>query len=103
MNIQSAIPIIEQEWDLEDGALGRLRMGSFDADKIQRLIKTLEAIEIEETEMTLDKRFVRLTWYMPLFMTWQQQCVESQGGDGQALERATSEVEGLLEKLLGVP
>src|SRR5947207_3160048 len=103
MNMQSMVPSIEQEWDLEEGFLGKLRMGSFDADRFERLIKTLEAVEVEETETVLDRRFVGLTWYIPQFMTWQQQRIEAQGGDAGDLELAKSKIEGILEKLLGVP
>lgn len=103
MEMKAAVAMIEREWDLDDGFLGKLRMGSFDPDRFQRLLGTLEAVEIDENITTLDRRFVGLTWFIPQFMAWQQQRIAAEGRDTRAVEDAEIQIESILGKLLGYP
>lgn len=46
MEMKSVIEMLEGEWDLENGFLGKLRHGEFDASGSERLIGILKSIEL---------------------------------------------------------
>ena len=102
MEMQSVIAQLEQEWEQPGGFLGNLRMGIFDPAGFERLAKILESVEIGDTG-TIDRRFVSLTWYIPIFMGWQRERLQEKGGDVRELEIATNRILGELERILGVP
>lgn len=102
MNIQSAIDELEKEWDLEAGFLGNLRQGIFSTEKLERLLNTLQTIELSDLKQ-LDRRFVSLTWYIPVFMIWQREDFVKQNKDIFELDLAINKVEGQLEIILGIP
>lgn len=102
MDAASAIPRLEKEWEQLDGFLGRLRLGSFDPDGLERLVNILQSIELTDATK-LDRRFVELTWYIPLFMSWQRERVQEGGGDAREVDIATNKVLTLLHGILGIP
>jgi hypothetical protein len=99
---QSIIQDIEKEWDLDVGFLGGVRQGNFRSDRLERLIGILQSVECTSS-ISLDKRFVSLTWYIPIFLTWQKERYIEQGMDISELNQAINRIEELLEKILGVP
>lgn len=101
MDVASLISRLENEWDYGVGFFGRLRKGDFDPSGLRRLLGTVELI-VPEGE-SINRRIVSLLWYMPLFMAWQKDRVQEAGGDAAGLERATNEIQSLVEKVLGVP
>jgi len=94
---------MDQEWDLEEGCLGQLRLGQFDLDKFERLIWTLEDIQVDDAADALDRRFVAVTWYIPLFISWQIERCQAQGEDVQPLLLIAARIQNQIERLLGVP
>jgi len=102
MNINHVLCVLEQEWDFEDGFLGRLRCGEFEVAGLHRLLAVLETISLNDSE-DINRRLVSLLWYMPLFMEWQKERVQEEGGDRLALENAINQVQTQVERLLGVP
>lgn len=93
---------LEKEWDLSSGFFGRLRTGLFDPDGFERLIKILESVDLQHEE-TINRRLVSLTWYIPIFMTWQRDRIIENGYDARSLELAINRVHAVLERLLGIP
>lgn len=92
---------LEKEWNLESGFLGMLRRGHFDEAAYERLLATLRRVQTPPDK--LSARFVALTWYIPIFMTWQRdRCVAAGYGDGR-FDNAVSTVTSSLEDILGVP
>lgn len=102
MNTGLLTDLLEQEWAKDSGFFGKLRVGIFDHDGLERLQRLLEKLSVEKQER-FDKRLVSLIWYIPLFMTWQIERVEENGGDTQPLEKGINKIQTLLEEILGVP
>lgn len=65
------------------------------------LPRLLNRVDIGEG--ALDPRFVSLTWYMPLFITWQRERCEERGCDMTMFDRAVDDITNLTQSLLGVP
>jgi len=102
MNLDSVIANLEAEWALESGFLGRIRGGNFDAELLDRLVRVLEGIDAHpDTEM--NRRLVSLLWYMPLFMHWNGERIQSAGGDLIEFDKAANRIESAVERILGVP
>jgi hypothetical protein len=99
---KTVIEDLENEWNQTNGFLGNLRRGIFDSTRAERLIKTLEDVKIEAGEM-LDQRFVSLVWFIPLFVTWQQDRVLENGGDIKQFTAVADQLTTLVERILGVP
>lgn len=89
---------IEAEWDLENGFLGKLRAGDFDRATCQRLLETLSKVE---PEGTLDRDFVRLVWYIPIFMEWNRERVAADSL--KDYEKAANKILAEVERILGIP
>ena len=102
MDIQSLINRLEREWDLEQGFLGKLRMGILDVDDFSRLKETLESIDFK-AETIVNRRIISLLWYIPLFMHWQRERFADDDKKLQFLDRAINEATSILENILGVP
>ena len=101
-DIQRINQLLEVEWDLSEGFLGRLRGGYYDHTGFLRFEQLLQSIRLDE-DKPLDRRFVALTWYVPLFMSWQRERVKEVSGSTKELDAAITKIHNLLEKLLGVP
>jgi hypothetical protein len=102
MDPDLVIPALEREWAQPDGFFGRLRMGVFDSDGFERVVRLIKSIHIDD-RLVIDRRLVSLTWYMPLFMLWQRESLNARGMSAQELDRACNHVEDLVENLLGLP
>lgn len=102
MDTASVIADLEREWDFDSGFFGRLRRGDCDRTSLNRLIRTLDLID-PQGDTTINRRVVSLLWYMPIFMGWQVERVQEAGGDVAELDKATNQVQNLVEKILGVP
>lgn len=103
MDIQSINSLLENEWDLSTGFLRSLREGNFNRDSQERLVNILKAIKIEENTPVIDRHLVRLTWFIPLFMTWQIERMREEGRDTRDVTEAMHEILNLLYEILGVP
>jgi hypothetical protein len=107
MQLQEAIEQLDKEWELETGFFGLLRSGVFDQEGAERVISVLQALASDVSQDRapgiLDRRLVELTWFMPLFMSWQRRRIEQLGGDLRAFDDTMDAVESLLIRILGVP
>jgi hypothetical protein len=101
MTSEEAIRVLEREWDLDSGFLGRLRQGEFDATTFEHFEELLGRLPTKGD--MLDARLVALTWYVPLFMTWQRERCLANGSDVAAFDKAVNRATCLVEEALGVP
>jgi hypothetical protein len=102
MNPDIVVKQLEGEWENPKGFLGKLRIGIFEKAESERLEKILKSINLGEQKY-IDRRLVALTWYIPMFMTWQIERVHEQSGNVRELEIAINKIQGLLEDILDVP
>lgn len=102
MDIKTAIPKLEQEWERPGGFLGDLRTGHFCEEGFLRVLDILRSVDTTNLDK-LDKRFVELTWFIPTFMSWQRERVQESGGDVKILDSAVQQVTELLYQVLGAP
>lgn len=101
-NIQRWIQLLEAEWSKSDGFLGLAREGQFDPKDGDKFTEKLKAIKLSDDNI-LDRRFVSLLWYIPLFLSWQRERVAENGGDVVSFEKIKNEVQAIVEDILGVP
>jgi hypothetical protein len=102
MNHEKQIDIVESEWSCEDGFFWQLRQGKFTSADFERAMERLSSISITEEE-PLPRRLVSLLWYIPLFMQWQVDRIQENGGDVTAYKMAITAMTNEVERLLGVP
>ncbi|MFN8418890.1 MAG: hypothetical protein U0528_06565 [Anaerolineae bacterium] len=105
MDIATAIQKLEVEWEMVEGEgfFGQLKYGYFfDEDGFQRVQKILNSVEIPEGEL-LDKRFVEVTWFIPIFLLWQRPAWVQDRKDTEPLDRAIDYFSGRLTTILGLP
>jgi len=95
----SVVDLIDAEYDLEDGFIGRLRSGTFDQAGADRLIAALRALDLGDGP--IERRLVSLLWYLPIIIEWQKERVPE--ADLQKVEILLGEVIGILETTLGAP
>jgi hypothetical protein len=102
MDTAPFVAALEREWELDDGFFGQLRQGRFDIERLNRLIRVLDAIDLED-DFTVDRRLVSLLWYVPPFMEWQKERIGEAGGDLVEFEKAINQVLTSIERILGIP
>lgn len=101
MTIAEIIEKLEAEWDT-NGFFDRVRNGDYDAIRGQAVLAVLRAIKIGDEDV-VPKRLVSLLWYLPSFLSWQTERIAERGGDRAAYGRFVTEVENILQDVLGVP
>lgn len=99
--MQSLIDKLDQEYDREVGFLGQLRMGLFDEVGEKRLLDLLASLDLGSGP--IDRRLVQLLWFMPIFIQWQKERFELNGGDVKRVEGTLNSVVSILEDVVGVP
>jgi len=62
----------------------------------------LSAIDVNDST-AIPRRVVSMLWYMPLFMSWQNEQVSESGIDRQSFELAANRIQEQIERILGVP
>lgn len=102
-DVAELIKALEAEYNLDNGFLGQLRQGFFDASGLDRLIAILASIE-PTNESTIDRRLVALLWMIPTLMSWQVPRVADRGGNVVQLQHGIDKVEEILmNSVLGTP
>jgi hypothetical protein len=100
--VKDLINRLDDEWDQDDGFLGRLRAGLFDREGYERFLGLVRSIETKGD--VFDRRLVELLWFVPLFMEWQTERLERTSGMSRDEFRTyKNEVVDLFFKVLGVP
>ena len=102
MDTQTAIEQLNREWESQNGFLGKARYRTFDSDGLDRLIQTLESIDVEDKDY-LDRRLVSLLWFIPIFLEWQKPSFREVEKETQSLDSAINRIMPLLYKILGIP
>lgn len=102
MEISDAIRALGEQWDIPDGFFYRLRQGDYDPRGTVVVESILRSLAIDE-DMLLPRRFVSLTWWIPMFMEWQIERVREAGGDAEAVRAGSVRLRNVLEEVLGVP
>ena len=102
MTYEREIEALESEWSPDDGFFWRIRQGRFDHAKFQGALQKLAILSIAE-EAELPRRLVSLLWYIPIFMQWQVEQVQENGGDATAYAKAITAMTNEVERLLGLP
>jgi len=93
---------IEAAWEVEDGAMWKLRQGEVDAAQIEALLGILEKIQVAENDM-LPRRFVSFVWYLPIFFEWPRERVAERGADMKVFQTPANRTVAVVQRLLGVP
>ena len=93
---------LDLAWDPDQGPLGKLRQGVFDAELADRYVDLLNSIEITEGEC-LHQDFVRLLWFAPLFAEWQIERAVKSGADQQAVSNFCDLVRERVMEVFGTP
>ena len=101
MNTTEILERLEREWDITDGFFGSLRDGFLRLERYDGVLEALRSIEVSGDNINRD--IVRLIWFIPRFMSWQDEGVREKGGDTKRLEQMTNEIEALLFEILGMP
>lgn len=101
MTEAESIESLEREWSPPDGFMFVLRQGLFDPFAYERVLALLRSLP--ELGEVVSRRLVSLLWYLPTFVSWQQERVMEAEGDLAALARAEVEIRNEVERLLGVP
>ena len=102
MNYDQQIELLESEWSPDDGFFWRVRQGTFDHAEFERALRKVATLAIPE-DAELPRRIVSLLWYIPLFMQWQVERVQENGGDTVAYAKAITAMTNEVERLLGLP
>lgn len=97
-----ALEALDLAWDDESGFLGLLRAGEFNREAGEAYIRLLNSIEVEEGE-PLNRDFVRLVWFAPIFMEWQIERTVERGANRVDLENVTDQIRERVMEILGVP
>jgi hypothetical protein len=100
---RATIQNLEAEWSKPDGFFWMLREWQFHQDAFHRLLKTIQNIHIPEESADIDRDLVRLLWFSPTFLSWQQERVAAEGSDSATLDEAISRLVEALYGVLGVP
>jgi hypothetical protein len=100
MDFAQTIDRLETEWD-DQGFLGQLRQGQFDAEHAKNFLELLRSIIISDDEL-LPKRLVALLWYIPSFLSWQTERVQPNVNAKDYLQFCT-DAHNILESVLGFP
>ena len=103
MYYEDAILKIESEWEPENGFFWRLRQGLFAEEDFDRVLAKVSSVSIPSDDTLIPKRLVSLIWYIPLFMTWQQERVELAGSDAESYSKAITEMTNEVTRVLGFP
>ncbi len=95
--------ILEAEWFEPNGFLFKARQGVFEVTQGMNFISMLEGMKPPQNATTIDRRFVALLWYVPLFLHWQRERIAEKGGNVPAFIQLINRVHAVVEEILGVP
>lgn len=90
---------LESAWDR--GFLWDLRQGSWEASRADEFLSALRSAKLTEQEF-VPRRLVSLLWYIPLFLSWQDERVSGFIKRDDYL-RYVNQVTNEVERLLGLP
>ena len=89
--------LLEDEWEPKTGFFGKLKLKGFDKEGYQRVETLLRRIDPKSE--TLERRLVSVSWFIPLFMSWQ----DAPGLEQGEYKNYCNRLEQLVMKGLGLP
>ncbi len=95
---------LDKEW-LEGGFLYKLRNLEFDVSGYMRfegLLHTAKQVD-NQTSDAINRRFVRLLWFVPQFVEWQIERLIDAGADPDVVKGAANNIRELVGQILGEP
>lgn len=99
------LKILEGHWS-EEGFLHGLRYRTYHKEKGISLLENLRVIDFGDRK-SLNRRFVQLTWMIPLFLEWRIKDFEGNNllshEDFLEMKKLCSEVTNEVERILGYP
>jgi hypothetical protein len=98
MKADNLVVALENEYDPEEGFIGRVRYGGFDEPQLIRLIGVLTKCPSIDVASP-DPRMIKLVWYMP----WIAQRLTAEGAKADDLQHARDQIFREVERILGVP
>lgn len=102
MTTTQIVEILNLAWD-EQGCLGKIRNYKFDPTGFEELLSKLNSVNASDTDIVLDREFVRLLWFIPLFLTWQWERANETETYAPQLEVFVNRFTEVVFKLLGTP
>ena len=93
---------LDLAWDQDEGFLGMLRTGRFSQLAGEQYLELLTSIEIEEG-VHLHPEFVRLVWFVPIFLEWNEERAVERGADKVLVGQFVNLVRERIIELLGAP
>ncbi|MEM9103531.1 MAG: hypothetical protein AAGB12_14540, partial [Pseudomonadota bacterium] len=98
------LSLLEKEWsmDNEQAFFVLLRERIFSESGFERVLDLLYSIDFSSQTM-IDRRWVALLWYMPIFIEQQMEGLVYQGAKKEKLEHARCKIVNRLEEILGLP
>ncbi|MEV0617383.1 hypothetical protein AB0I81_28945 [Nonomuraea sp. NPDC050404] len=94
--------MLDRAWDDEAGFLGRMRGGQFVQELADAYIEMLGRVDPVEDDF-VNSSFVRLLWFMPVFIEWQVERVVEAGASRESVERVLDLATTRIMDVLGVP
>ena len=91
---------LNDSWEYDSGFFGKLRQGYFDENLFSEFVDLLKSISFEEDFIHRD--IVRLLWFIPLFMEWQEERISS-GININVYSNKRTLIENELLRILGNP
>jgi hypothetical protein len=98
----AVLEALDLAWDQDEGFLGRLRGGRFSEPEGRAYLRLLESVEIGEGER-LHPDFVRLVWFVPIFIEWNSGLAVERGADKLLVQKISDAIRERLMVLLGTP
>lgn len=100
--VNELVDRLDMEWDQDTGFLGQLRTGVLDRQAYERFIALVRSVKLKGA--TMDRRLVKVLWFIPLYMEWQTDRLQRTSGVS-AIEysRYQTPVLDVLYRVLGLP
>lgn len=104
METSEIIDRLQHEWGDEKGFFWQLREGFFTQSGFERFKQIVNDVDFADAEV-LDRHIVRLLWFIPLFMKWQEEQMKTHNTeeDFEKYLRATEWAQDHIADILGWP
>lgn len=105
MNEKEIIQILNNCWD-ENGFFEKLRYNNeLDLNSGQNLLKSLKKFVIKEDINQINRELVRLLWYAPQFMDWQEERLIENISENEfkTYQSLSGKLSQEIERILGYP
>lgn len=99
---RSVLVSLDRSWDSPNGFLFRIRSGCFDAAEGKQFVELLHTIALDD-DAAVSQELVRLLWFLPLFLEWQQERIDENSDNPADYRKFTSLVFDEVCRIFGVP